>query len=77
MDIKLEDLLNPCGACAGSGKNEQPVRDQQGNTFGRMVIENSRMNVCPSCNGSGFYQLTESGEALKKFLKILRERGMF
>ena len=77
MNIKLEDLFNPCGACGGSGNNEQPVSDSQGNTYGRTAIKNSRNSVCLTCNGSGFYELTESGEVLKRFLKILRERGMW
>lgn len=78
MDIKLEDLLNPCAACGGSGKNEQAQTNPTGgNTFGqRIVIENSRMNTCSSCNGSGFYEPTESGEVLRRFFKILRERGL-
>lgn len=74
MSIKLDDLIEKCVTCGGSGqKPPSPVREARGG-FGRQELEVLSSNTCEPCMGTGRMKLTESGEALLKFMEIMKKR---
>lgn len=76
MVIKLEDLMEECGNCNGTGKDPQTAPSGGGGgTFGRRVLSGNETDECRVCEGTGRYQPTESGEAILKFLKLMKNRG--
>ena len=75
MSIELDDLIEKCVTCGGSGqKPPPPVQQAGGRSFGRQEIEVQSTNTCEPCMGTGRVKLTESGEALLKFIGIMKKR---
>jgi DnaJ-class molecular chaperone len=57
-EIKIDDLIQPCAHCKGTGKK-------------RPDDPWTRVNYCDPCQGSG-KQLTEAGKVLKQFCDELK-----
>ena len=46
MEIKIEDLMEKCGGCGGTGKNPEAVsRSGGGGTFGRQVVDSGQTSA--------------------------------
>lgn len=75
MTIELDDLIEKCVTCGGSGENQQTSHRESSGGFGRQVLQVPTSNTCETCRGAGRVKLTESGEALLKFIRILQGRG--
>jgi DnaJ-class molecular chaperone len=74
MDITLDDLIEPCGNCGGTGKKEQP-KSQPGNTsYGQRSLTTSMTGTddCETCRGSGKYKPTP---AVKRFWTLSNTPG--
>jgi DnaJ-class molecular chaperone len=77
MDLKIDDLIHECSNCSGSGNRPVEPKERSGHGFGRNTIDfpNSRLNICPTCNGRK-WELTESGEVFREFIQKLRDGGL-
>jgi hypothetical protein len=75
MALTLDDLIQPCEICSGSGKRPEERSAAGGHTFGRQVLSGLSDNDCDACKGTGRYKLTSTGVALLKLHEILRIQG--
>lgn len=73
--MKLDDLIEKCIICGGSGKNQQSFSIKSGSGFGRQVSQALISNTCETGGGTGRVNLTDSGEALLEFIRIMKRRG--
>lgn len=80
MGIKLDDLIEKCVTCGGSGKSPKPSDSKRGSaTYGRQVLPGQVPfpeivpTSCEPCKGTGRRQLTESGQTLLEFIKIINK----
>ena len=78
MNITLDDLFETCEACGGSGKAQQETVNPDSGTLGRkpVVSVTGSDNDCDACGGYGRGNLTQTGQALLDFLRILKRRTM-
>lgn len=74
MSLSLDDLIKVCQQCDGSGNpyRKHPVGSED---YGRVTETTSRQDVCLGCHGTGREEITETGQAILKFLILLREQG--
>ncbi len=61
MNIKYEDLVQKCRKCDGKGRLQE--------------TPDSKEIICKSCDGKG-ESLTESGQAMYKFIRFLKGKGL-
>ena len=71
MDITLDDLMEPCGNCAGTGKKEQPKSPPGNSSYGQRSLTMAMIgnDDCETCRGSGKYKPTASGQAILDLIK--------
>ena len=70
-EIKLDDLASTCAKCKGAGQ----FTEVYGNASAVGMGPTSYTGTCPECKGDGVL-FTKSGEALKRFVQMLRSRGL-
>ncbi len=75
MTLNINDLIKECITCGGTGKKKPQVSSSGGNTFGQRTLGTWGDDSCETCGGDGRVELTESGEAFKQFIQILKKRG--
>jgi hypothetical protein len=75
MDITLDDLMEPCGNCGGTGKKEPPPSTPENTSFSRQVISMPGSDDCGACKGSGKYKPTPSGQAILDLIKYSKGNG--
>ncbi len=76
MSLTLDDLIKECPTCGGTGKRQQTSSSGGGNTFGQSKsLGTWGDDNCETCGGDGRVELTESGEAIRRFIQILKKRG--
>ncbi|HEX8287512.1 MAG TPA: hypothetical protein VF556_05950 [Pyrinomonadaceae bacterium] len=61
IEIKYEDLVQKCRKCEGKGRLRETSDDKE--------------TICKVCDGSGEH-LTESGQAIYKFVRFLKGKGL-
>lgn len=71
MEIRLDDLLEDCTACATEADSKVK---SVGLGYGPQIRKEEELFPCPSCSGTKKVP-TESGFAVKSFLTYLRQRG--
>jgi DnaJ-class molecular chaperone len=69
MDIRIEDLLDKCKRCNGTGDIDERYKPSGG--IGQHLV--SQTGTCPDCDGSGG-TLTKSGEAIAEVVKFVKRR---
>lgn len=72
MDITLDDLMEDCENCEGTGKKEQSSGTARNTGFGQQVHSTVVSNNCESCGGSGKYRPTANGQAILDLIKLSR-----
>ena len=76
MELRIEDLIEKCPTCEGSGQTKvatEPASGQGG--YGRHVQNVYPLSSnCPACNGTGYLELTPLGKVFKQFFDVL-QRG--
>jgi DnaJ-class molecular chaperone len=77
MNLTLDDLMEPCTICGGSGK-QPPSTDpqQQGGGYGMRIVSYPLSDGCDACQGTGGGVLTPLGEVLKEFLVQLQKKHL-
>ena len=75
MSFGFDDLMKKCVTCNGSGKEAPAPSSGGGGGFGTQRYKLDGDDHCETCGGDGYVELTESGEALKRFIRILKKRG--
>jgi len=77
MELNLDDLFETCPVCKGTGKQSEPPLSG-GRTYGTYPLGSFTGDVtdCNACGGYGRGKLTQTGEALLDFLRILQRRSM-
>lgn len=70
MEIRIEDLLEKCKRCNGTGSINETHKPT--GSYGRQPL--STTGTCDDCNGSGG-KLTASGEAIAELVRFLKRRG--
>lgn len=70
MEIKLEDLMEPCAECKGTGRdlNRLAGSNEGYNTQPGIARERTSDGSCVVCRGQGYLKLTPSGEAVAAFV---------
>jgi DnaJ-class molecular chaperone len=72
MRIELDDLIEKCITCGGSGENQQSSGSESSTGYGQRRLQVPISNTCETCEGTGRVKLTESGEALLRFIQIMK-----
>jgi RecJ-like exonuclease len=76
MSLTLDDLIKECLICNGTGKRQQTSNPSGGRSIGQpQVFQVWGDDNCETCGGDGRVELTESGDAIRRFIQILKKRG--
>jgi len=75
MDITLDDLMEDCGQCGGTGKRQPPPSAQLNTSYGPHSHVMTASDKCESCRGSGKYKPTPSGQAILDLIKHSKGHG--
>jgi len=67
MNLKREDLIQPCSACGGKGELSESGGSPERHAGARM----SFAGTCEVCGGKG-YTLTPAGKVLAQFIRDVR-----
>lgn len=74
MSLSLDDLIEVYAQCGGSGNPYK--RHLKGSPdYGRQTEPVSTSEMCLGCHGTGRGKVTETGEAILEFLRLLKEQG--
>jgi hypothetical protein len=76
MNLTLNDLMDLCSTCGGSGEQLPTTTTEQGSSYGMHSVTYPLSNRCNTCQGTGWGVLTPSGEVLREFLTILRKKQL-
>jgi DnaJ-class molecular chaperone len=80
MSLKLDDLIEKCEACDGTGKKKEAPRPSGGGgrTYGmiRPDLFTGDSSACERCNGSGRGAPTETGKAILEFIRLAQKRSL-
>jgi hypothetical protein len=74
MSLSLDDLIRVCEQCGGSG-NPYKRHRKDSPDYGRQMEPVSNSEMCLGCHGTGRDKVTETGEAILEFLRLLKEQG--
>lgn len=77
MELTLEDLIEKCPTCGGTGQPKGNAEGAQGtgSSYGRQPVAIYTMSSkCHTCDGTGYFKLTPTGRVIKQFIDIL-QRG--
>jgi DnaJ-class molecular chaperone len=69
MDIKVEDLINHCEKCNGTGYFREITGARRG-----VGMTYRHEGTCPACGGSGG-TLTEAGMAVAEVVRYVKRNG--
>jgi RecJ-like exonuclease len=75
MKLTIDDLIEKCPDCIGTGEKNNYSSNSINRSFGRSVMNTSDNNKCETCGGDGRVELTESGIAIMELIRILKKRG--
>lgn len=70
MDIRIEDLLDKCKRCNGTGDIDEKYPPS--GRIGQQLV--GLTGTCPDCNGNGG-KLTKSGEAIAELVRFVKRHG--
>jgi hypothetical protein len=73
MDFKVDDLIQKCQTCNGTGLIEDPPANANQGGYGMRRVGYTRTESCLACHQSG-QVLTEKGEAIAKVVELLKRQ---
>ena len=78
MNLTLDDLFETCPVCNGTGKKEEKPKTSGGRSYGQYPLSSytGDLTDCNACGGYGRGKLTETGQALLDFIRVIKKRGM-
>jgi hypothetical protein len=77
MELTLDDLIEKCSECNGTGKGKEEPEKRGGHSYGVTPLGSSQASDdCRACGGSGRTKLTETGRAIKEFIEILEKKPL-
>jgi DnaJ-class molecular chaperone len=78
MSFTVDDLLQDCQKCGGSGQKPSPKASTGGSSFSPHVIATYDDNKCGACRGTG-KELTEAGRAIESVVEyvIQKRKSMY
>ncbi len=78
MNLTLDDLFATCSGCKGTGKNPEEQKTDGGRRYGTilrplrlLILKTARPAVAMAAA-----KMTESGQALLDFVRVVTRRGL-
>jgi hypothetical protein len=74
MELQIDDLIESCARCGGTGDEPRVESPQQQSGYG-VRIETYLLNSdCVLCKGTGRDKLTAAGAVLLEFITLLQKK---
>ena len=78
MNLTLDELFETCPICNGTGKKKEEPEPNGGRSYrpNPLSLSGDNLTDCDACDGYGRGKLTQTGQTLLDFIRVVKRRGM-